>query len=231
MSRRQSLGEILWPDDDDSRRQAIAWATTIVEQALDLVWRAFDRMMANELKGRPDLVAQKPEQLERELTQWHFDWLNREWARETCGYSSFGPIHEAHEHESRAGGKAAPPSNDLAFIHIVNKRWKLPVEAKLLWSDGDLREYVGDVRTKYLKGVAAPLVGECGMIGYLLRGTVDEVFKGIEKELANELGRVPCFADRPHRTTVHGRETAPTLRIHHMVMSCAPPSDDVVMNA
>lgn len=222
MRGRRSLGEILWPDDEQSRRQAIDWAESIAEQALDLVWRAFDRLAAHELRDRPDLAAHAPEQLERELTQRHAAELTVAWARETGGYGSFCPLHESHEPASRKGGKAMPPSNDFAFVHMVNKRWSLPVEAKVLWSDRALGEYLKDVNGKYLEGVAAPLVGECGMIGYLLKGTAEGVFEVLKVKLAQQLGYVQRFADRTHRTTTHDRKTAPRLRIHHMVMSCAP---------
>lgn len=118
-----------------------------------------------------------------------------------------------------------PPSYDIGFIHSQNRRWKIPVEAKLLWSSEALAEYFGDVTVKYTGGVAAPWVGEGGMVGYLLKGTADEVFEGLAVRLEQVLARVVRFADRAHRTTVHARTTAPKLRLHHMVMSCMPPGD------
>lgn len=220
MSRRKSLGEILWPDDRVSRRLAVEWAESIVEQALELVWRGFDQVAAKELKDHPDLVAGDPEQLEREMTQWHSLELTKVWAQTTNGYASFTPIHEPHELETRKGGEAMPPSNDIGFIHCDNKRWKLPVEAKLLPSGKALSEYVKDVTVKYVGGIAAPLVGECGMVGYLLRGTSEEVFDGLSTALGQKLLAVDYFVERAHRTTMHARRTAPRLRVHHMVMSC-----------
>ena len=222
MSRRKSLGEIVWPDDDESRRLAIAWAESIVEQALDLVWRAFDHVAANELKDSPDLVEMHPEQLERELTQWHTLAVTSLWAQETGGYASFMPGHELHELESRKGGRAMPPSYDFGFVHSGNKRWKLPLEAKLLPSAQALADYLDDIRKKYLPGIAAPWVGECGMVGYLLAGSADEVFKGLSARLSQRMKRIDCFKDRAHRTTTHARQTAPALRVHHMMMSCGP---------
>ncbi|WP_225414008.1 hypothetical protein [Stigmatella hybrida] len=225
MNRRRSLGEILWPEDEESLRLAVAWADSIAEQALELVWRGFDLVAANELKDRPNLVAIRPEQLERELTQWHFLGIQTVWVAETDGFPSFQPIHEAHEFERRKGGKAMPPSYDIGFIHNHNRRWKLPVEAKLLWSSEALAAYLGDVTVKYAGGVAAPWVGECGMVGYLLKGTADEVFAGLAARLGVALESVVRFEHRAHRTTVHARATGPRLRVHHMVMSCVPPGD------
>lgn len=222
MNRRKTYGEIRWPDDRDSRRFAVEWAESVVEQALNDVWCAFDDMVVNELDNSPDLVATHPEQLERELTQWHSIAVQRRWAKRTRGRGSVVPIHEAHELESRKGGKAMPPSYDLAFIHIGNKRWKLPIEAKLLPSATMLRLYVEDIQKKYIPGIAAPLVGECGMIGYLLAGRAGDVFKRLAATLKQPLLTVERFKDRAHKATVHARVKAPKLRIHHMVMSCIP---------
>ncbi len=231
MSRRGSLGEMLWPDDEESRSQAVVWAKSIVEQALDLVWSGFEQMVANELKEGPNLGALHPEQLERELTQWHADAVTTLWAQKTCGYASFIPSHEMHEFESRKGGKAMPPSYDLGFVHRQCKRWKLPVEAKILTSSAALAGYLGDIQKKYLPGVAAPWVGECGMIGYLLSGLAEEAFVVLQERLKQQLMCIESFKDRKHRTTEHMRLKAPMLRIHHMVMSCVPPSCQQGMQA
>lgn len=222
MSRRKSLGEIVLPNDEESRRLAIEWSGAVVEQVLDLVWRGFDLIASHELKDGIGLAELHPEQLERELTQWHFLAIQRIWKVETNGFPSFQPIHEPHEFETRKGGNAMPPSCDIGFIHSDNRRWQLPVEAKVLWSSKALSEYLEDVTVKYAAGVAAPLVGECGMVGYLLKGTADEVFAGLASRLGQSLERVVRFADRAHKTTVHVRATAPMLRVHHMVMSFVP---------
>lgn len=222
MSRRSSLGEVLLPIDEESRRLAVAWAEEVVEEALSLVWKGFDLLAANELKGGQDLGGLDPEQLERELTQWHSANITTVWARTTGGYGSFVPSHEHHEFERRKGGKAVPPSNDIGFVHRDKKRWCLPVEAKLLPSARALSEYLKDVTVKYAEGVAAPLVGECGMVGYLLRGTTDDVLARLSIALKQPLLPVAAFPDRAHRTTNHARVTAPMLRVHHMILSCVP---------
>ncbi|WP_426732551.1 hypothetical protein [Myxococcus faecalis] len=223
MSRRKTLGEIKWPDDATSRRLAISWANSIVEQALKLVWQGFDIVYMDNLKDAPDLVEAHPEQLERELTQWHYIAIERAHRTTTDGFQSFYPIHEPHEFLSRKGGNAMPPSYDIGFIHTTNMSWILPVEAKLLWSSEALSEYLKDVNEKYATGVAAPQVGECGMIGYLLKGTVDNVFAGLTAQLGQALEPMVSFEGRAHRTTTHQRLKAPALRVHHMVMSCVSP--------
>lgn len=111
-----------------------------------------------------------------------------------------------------------PPAYDICFTHIGNATWKWPIEAKLLHSQGAVAEYLKDVRQKYLAGVAAPLVGEGGMAGYLLKGHEDRVFDKLKNELGQELAKVPVFIARSHRATVHVRTSAPQIRIHHLVM-------------
>ena len=160
--------------------------------------------------------------MERALTQWHALNVNQVWAEETHGRASFIPIHEMHEFESRKGGNAMPPSNDIGFIHRQNRRWKLPVEAKLVPSSRALTEYLKDVNDKYVAGIAAPLVGECGMVGYILSGETDDVFDALSTVLGHLQALPGPFAARPHRTTVHARDPKPRLRVHHMAMSCAP---------
>ena len=221
MSRRRSLGQILWPHDEQARQIAIEWAKAIVEQALGLVWCGFDHMQQNELSVALELDEDRPEQLERELTQWHAQAVLLVWARAGGGYTSFVPGHELHEVASRKGGKAMPPSNDMGFTHRRYKRWILPVEAKVLPSAKALAEYLEDVNLKYVGGVAAPIVGEGGMIGYLLAGSADDVFDGLTARLGQRLRRLERFEERAHRTSSHVRTNAPQLRIHHMVMSCA----------
>lgn len=113
-----------------------------------------------------------------------------------------------------------PPSYDMGFAHRKYKHLILPVEAKLLPSAKALAEYMKDVELKYIGGVAAPMVGECGMIGYLLAGSCDDVFVGLTMRLGQQLLRLEPFEKREHRTSSHERTACPRLRIHHMVMSC-----------
>ena len=219
MTRRSSLGEMLWPHDEAARQLAVEWAEAIVEEAMGLVWCAFDHMQQNEL-GEPLEFDGRPDQLERELTQLHAQSVTIVWAQRSGGFPSFVPGQELREFVSRKGGKAMPPSYDMGFAHLRHKHWILPVEAKVLPSSRALAEYMKDVELKYIGGVKAPMVGECGMIGYLIAGSCDDVFVGLTMRLGQQLLRLEPFEKREHRTSSHERAACPRLRIHHMVMSC-----------
>ena len=62
---RPTLSELVWPMDDESRRQAKEWTAGVSIQVLDWTWRAFDALRANVL-SRVDM-SQPLEQLERDI--------------------------------------------------------------------------------------------------------------------------------------------------------------------
>ena len=70
---------------------------------------------------------------------------------------------------SRTSGKAKPPANDMGFVSVANLRWFWAIEAKVIFSPGALAEYLKDVKGKFIPGRGSPLIGDGGMIGYLLR--------------------------------------------------------------
>lgn len=217
MTRNQTFSEIAWPEDPNNQQAAVEWASSIVVQALDWTWRGFDVLHAEHLSSID--MTQPLEQLERDLVRHHYVQILALWGQETDGYAAFSPVHEWPEMETRSEPSAKPPSYDMAFVSTAtNQRWALAVEAKVLPTKGQLSEYMKDVNKKFAGGVACPLVGEGGMIGYLLCDETDAVFVGIEKRLKQTLGATPEFAGRPHRTSDHIRANAPNLRLHHMLM-------------
>jgi len=80
------------------------------------------------------------------------------WARETGGYGSLQPSHESPELAKRVSASAKPPAYDLGFIHVENRRWKWPIEAKVLLTSAALAAYLDDVNRKFIAGIAAPFV-------------------------------------------------------------------------
>jgi hypothetical protein len=219
MTRHPTFSEIVWPDDPLSGNAAIEWARSITVQVLDWTWRAFDTLYANHL-GAVDL-SQPLEQMERDLVRHHFTQINVLYAKETDGYASFTPFHEWPEMETRSDASAKPPANDIAFVSTdSNQRWALALEAKVLPTKGQLGEYMKDVNDKFVGGIASPLVGDGGMIGYMLCAEADAIFVGIEKRLGQKLETSNDFLDRHHRLSQHERSNAPNLRIHHMLMDC-----------
>jgi hypothetical protein len=225
MTRRPTFSEIAWPDDPLNPNAAIEWARSITVQVLDWTWRAFDILHTSHL-GAVDFT-QPLEQMERDLVRHHFTQINVLFAKETDGYASFTPFHEWPEMETRSGPSAKPPANDIAFVSTdSNQRWAFAVEAKVLPTKGQLGEYMKDVNDKFVGGVASPLVGDGGMIGYLLCNEAPAIFMGIEKRLGQKLEASDDFPGRFHRVSFHERSTSPKLRIHHMLMTCVIASAD-----
>lgn len=217
MRRHPTLSEVIASEDSGDPVLPVEWARGAAAQVLRWVWMAFDAL-------RPRLSSvdfRRPlEQLERDLVQLHFRALQKVWAHETHGYSSLGPHHEWPEFESRSSAQARPPAYDLAFVDQTHLRWAWPLEAKVLRTAHSLSEYMGDVRDKFEAGIAAPLSGEGGMIGYLLSGNADDVFVRLEEVYRLRFVPVPEGSGHPQRTTEHVRASAPILRLHHLVMRC-----------
>lgn len=165
-------------------------------------------------------LTQPLEQLERDLTRNHFIEIQELFKLETDGFSSFVPVPEWPEMESRTSPSAKPPAYDLAFVSLTNRRWAWPIEAKVVPSPTRLAKYLKDVDDKFVAGIAAPLVGEGAMIGYLLTPETTLVFENLAKRLGQALEPVPEFRDRQHRVSYHPRVRAPRLRLHHMLMEC-----------
>ena len=140
---------------------------------------------------------------------------------DTGGLGSLQPQREWDEFESLSSSTAKPPANDFAFIHVVHRRWAWPFEAKVLDTPGTLADYVKDIREKFETGIAAPLIGEAGMIGYLLSGSPASFFTNLESRLGKPLESVAEFENRAHRATRHSRDRTPPLRLHHMIMDCS----------
>ena len=217
-TRRPTASEMIWPDSPDDADLATTWAVGISSQVLSWMWRAFDSMR-NSLFPRIDFT-RDPEQLERDLTRNHFVEIQLLFGTETSGYASFVPVHEWPELETRSSSQAKPPAYDFAFIYPDDRRWAWPAEAKVVTSSSALGEYMKDVNEKFIRGVAAPLVGEGAMIAYLISCDADSVLSGIESRLGQRLQPVPKFVDRQHKCSSHGRENAPNIRLHHLMMVC-----------
>jgi hypothetical protein len=225
MTRRAAFREQAWPEDPVFKELALKWAQAVSEQILDWVWRAFDALRTGPI-ARADLTKPR-KQLERDLTNLHFNEIQDLWRAETDGFSSLSPGHEIPEFESLHSEKAKPPAYDLGFVYCANPRIIWPIEAKVVRKPSVLWRYLMDVQNKLIAGIAAPFVGQAGMIGYLLTGTAPELFIGLERELSQTLAHPPVFIARDHRTSYHVRGKSPfgrdlpNLLLHHLVMVCS----------
>lgn len=217
MTRRPVPSELIWPDDPADADLPVAWAVSVTKLVLDWVWRAFDALVVH--LQQIDLT-QRLEQVERDLTHLHFTEIQLLYSAETDGYSAVIPSYERPDMERRSSARAKPTANDLAFICPANRRVAWPLEAKVISSAGALAEYLHDVNGKFIRGIAAPLVGDGAMIGYLLFNDPTTVFANLTSKLKQNLEAVAEFSARPHRLSHHHRKSAPTLRLHHLLMVC-----------
>lgn len=218
MADRRTFSSLAFAADTENPDLPIEWAGGAAVQILEWTWRAFDNLREKHLAGVD--LSQPLEQLERDITRHHSIELQLVIREEAEGFPSFVFQHEWDEFDSLTSPQAKPPSYDFAFVHVVHRRWAWPIEAKVLPTSGTLAEYIGDVRDKFEAGIAAPLTGEGGMIGYLLSGNADLFFENLRSKHAVLLESVPEFAHRPHRASRHARSPSPALRLHHMIMKC-----------
>jgi hypothetical protein len=214
--KRRTFNSLAFPTDADNRNLPVEWAAGASRQILDVAWKSFERLKSNRL-CHIDLT-QKIEQLERAITQSHYLEIHAVLNERDNGFSSFVPVHEFDEFESLTSAGAKPPSNDIGFVHISHYRWVWPIEAKIVPTVNTLAEYLTDVE-KFRDGIAAPLVGEGAVIGYLLTGQPVDFFANLIKKLS-PLQDVDGFPSDRHRCSMHSRSPAPNLRLHHLAMSC-----------
>ena len=218
MTRRPTFSELAWPDGPGDADLPVRWARSVTLQVLDWTWRAFDRLRSKHL-SRID-VTQPLEQLERDLVRQHFMEIQMLFVAESDGYSTIVPQHEWPEMESRSSAAAKPPAYDLAFVSVANQRWAWPIEAKVIPSPGTWGEYLKDVHGKFVAGIAGPLTGEGGMLGYLLFSDGSAVLRPLEERLGQRMESLTALRGRLHRMSRHSRKNAPELCLHHMLMIC-----------
>lgn len=224
-SRLPTIFDDLFPDSTPEFRAIVdTWPPHVVKQILTLVWEGFDR-----LKGLPKFkqldFTKEYAQLERSLTDLHMDEITSLWGQNASRFESFIPKHEPWEFHGLKDRSARPPSCDLGFVLLSNRRIRWSVETKVLKSPGAVADYVADLK-KYLEGKSAPFSTQAALGAYLTSGKPEEVFTAIQKKIGSKLDPPPDFPLRPHRCSEHDRLPAesavqmPTTFIcHHLVFS------------
>lgn len=215
MSQRRTLNSLAFPDDLNLGNLPVEWAADVSSQILQWTWLSFERLKAEALAGID--FTTPIDQLERAITQQHCIELQIVITELTDGYCSFIPVHECDEFEQLKTANAKPPANDIGFVHRTHRRWIWPIEAKVLPTPATLHGYLTDVQ-KFLDGRAGPLVGEGGVIGYLLKGNTADFFDELLKHI-DPLNAVTEFSADLHRSSQHERSSAPKIRLHHMSMA------------
>ena len=94
----------------------------------------------------------------------------------------------------------------------------------MLETDGAVGAYKNDVLNEFLRCRYAPFSSEGAMLGYLLAGTVENVFRNLEAKIPCVLAAHPEFPSRPCKISDHSRHVDigklyPTrFRCHHLIL-------------
>ncbi len=224
-SRLPTIFDDLFPDSTpEFRAIATAWPPDVVKQILSLVWDGFDRMKALPNFQQLDFTKDYA-QLERSLTDLHMDEITSLWGRNSSRFESFVPKHEPWEFHGLKDRSARPPSCDLGFVLLSNRRIRWSVEAKVLKTPNAVAGYIEDIQ-KYLDGRSAPFSTQSAIGAYLISGDSDGLFKTLSKKLNCQLNGSDEFPTRPHRCSEHQRETKDLTKgmqnsfiCHHLVFS------------
>ena len=189
---------------------------------LEVVWKGYDDLFTNVIRSMD--ITQADDELERTITQV----LEPRIRRYLSGDEPWDVQHGSYEYATRKPSPAQPPQYDIAFVLRRNPRIMWPLEAKVLRNDGAIAPYVRDVRREFLTGRYGPHVNAGAMLGYLLRGRPEAVFRGISDRLACRLQPWRKFDPVRHRVSVHDRKIenpdflSGAFWCHHLVMKMYP---------
>jgi hypothetical protein len=186
------------------------WCPDAIEIMLGYVWQGFDRMHEEHFD-----VNSNDENIEDDITA--LAWLRISDLMD--GMAPYRLMHKPPENEQRKGPSPTP---DLGFVWRANPRAVFPLEAKVLRTDGGVSAYIREITENFLTGRYASFSSEAAMLGYLLRGLPENVFRSISDTLGCQLSSHSSFLDRNHRCSDHLRGAEERgnehFRCHHMVV-------------
>jgi hypothetical protein len=190
------------------------WCANFSVILLNFVWHGYDHL----LKDLPAGIDERD--LERSITES----LELRIQDVMSGYEPYTIQHGPYERETMKSPPAQPPQYDLAF-KLRKKEWIMwPLEAKVLETDGAVGDYKNDVTNEFLTCRYAPFSSEGAMLGYLLAGTTENVFRNLEEKISCVLATHPEFPDRPCRMSDHSRNVdvgkpyPAAFRCYHLIL-------------
>lgn len=211
------------PSADDLIR---LWNTELTNQLLDLAWKGYDRLHDSFFSHISWDVNYRD--LERSITEAYVNAIETVLEEVTDGYFPCKVMHSPFERASQFSPKAQPPAYDLAFVWNSDPRIMWPIEAKVLKSDknteDNLGDYVKTLNERYLTCKYAPFSNGGAMISYLKSGDAQVLFTSILTSSGFLLLDYPDFSSRHHKYSDHVR-TPPNnkdyprhFRCHHLVL-------------
>ena len=220
---RQTYLERRWPATPMFQNIAALWCADQSRRLLDLVWRGYDLLFANDLrKVAFDANDEAREESLNFLLALRIDQCK--------GNAPFCVSHQPPEQTKRKRGRGRSPQPDIGFALYEHPRTVWPMEGKVLMHDGDVSAYVAEVETNFVKARYATFSSEGAMLGYLVTGDAETVLSHINNALGTALRNHPHFGRRPHRLSDHTRTNLPhpnspaDFVCHHLILRLAPAS-------
>ena len=197
------------------------WPKETVPGMLELLWRAYDRLLSTKLSAVN--IKDADLQLERSVTALLSDEI-QDILHEEGGYSSYRVAHERWEMETLDPKSNRPPQYDIAFVWREHAYLKWPCEAKVLKHEKDINAYVLDVEDAFITCIYAPFSGSAAMLGLLVVGNPHEALRLIGIRLGVSLVKHPSHLHRPHGISSHvrkvpeGKVYPSPLILHHLIL-------------
>jgi hypothetical protein len=195
----RTYSERRWPDTPEFNSVLRNWKAAGSVILLRLVWSGYD-LFYKEVLSQVDF-SQDDDDLERNITQL----IEPKIQEVMSGFEPFYVQHGPYEHETRQPAPAQPPQYDIAFLLRMNPRIMWPLEAKILRTDGNVGNYVTEVKDDFLTCRYAPFSSEAAMLGYLLSGDCGKAFASIGAKGEWVLQSHPDFPNRAHKVSNHKR--------------------------
>jgi hypothetical protein len=178
LSRRKTILERIHPDVPEFTILANEWKIDAINRLLGFFWKGCDALISDIIKPAGGLQGDELS-LERSLN-------SRLAPRVSQSIDSSCPFyfqHKPDEFQTLKTPSSQPPEPDFAFISRVNERIMLPIEAKVIKTDDRTSEYIDEIKENYLTCNYAPFSKVGAMVGYLLEGKPEKLFKKISKGL------------------------------------------------
>jgi hypothetical protein len=226
---RPTIFDPLYGQPPSSDNLIRLWNSDLTNQLLDLMWKGYDRLYDNLLAHIPWGLNYRD--LERSITEAYVSAIETVLEEVKDGYFPCKVMHSPFERASQFSPKAQPPAYDLAFVWNSDPRIMWPIEAKVLKTDKDTEDNLGDyVKTlneRYLTCKYAPFSNGAAMISYLKSGDVQVLFTSITTLSGYSLQDYPEFPLRHHKYSDHVRippdnkDYPQNFRCHHLVLILA----------
>ncbi len=218
MDKRVLLTQPSSPVPKDFVALAGRWCANYSVTLLNFVWQGYDLLLNDLPAGIND------KDLERSITES----LELRIRKVMEGYEPYDIHlyiqHEPGEREKMSSPPARPKQYDLAFKLYDQERIMWPIEAKVLETDGAIKEYKKDLNNEFLTCQYAPFSSEGAMLGYLLKGNPNNVFRNLEKKIPCTLTTHPNFQNRPCKMSDHvrkveaGKPYPSQFRCYHLIL-------------